>query len=107
MAIRANVQRKWEFLLTDGNMSTPLVFRILSHAAYLSRQACPEFNRRDATESKSEIRSSKSETNRNTQIRKSKSETSLFKILCFLIIWICFEFRISILRLCSGHGFEF
>ena len=28
-------------------------------------------------------------------IQKSKSETTLFGILCFLIIWICFEFRIS------------
>src|SRR5712691_750330 len=52
-------------------------------------------SRQNATELKSEIRSSKSETNRSTQIQKSKSETSLFGIFYFLIIWICFEFRIS------------
>ena len=49
----------------------------------------------DAPELKSEFLSSKSETNRNTQIRKSKSKTNLFGILCFFIIWIFFEFRIS------------
>ena len=46
-------------------------------------------------QSKSEIRSTKSETNRNPETRISKSETNLFGILCLLIIWICFEFRIS------------
>ncbi len=53
------------------------------------------FSRQDARELKSEFRSSKSETNRNTQIQKSKSKTRVFGILCFLIIRICFEFRIS------------
>ena len=51
-----------------------------------------------AAELKSEIPSSKFQTNQNTQIEKSKSKTLLFGILCLLIIWICFEFRISIFR---------
>ena len=59
-----------------------------------TRQACPEFNRRDASERKSEIRISKqaprTETNRNPQNQNLKAapqtETEPFKIFCFLNI---------------------
>ncbi len=40
---------------------------------------------------KSKFRSSKSQTNQQIQ----KSKTKLFRIFCFLVIWICFEFRVS------------
>jgi len=59
-----------------------------------TEQLQQSLSRQDAAELKSEFQSSKSATNRNTQIQKSKSKTRLFGILCFLIIGICFEFRI-------------
>ena len=47
-------------------------------------------SRQDAAESKSETRNPK-----QTETLKSEIQNKLFRILCFLIIWICFELRNS------------